>query len=72
MKLTVVLDGLGLVHVLVLWPTVRVDHNVRINHLSSLTASRGLGESLTTDHLTGERRVNSEIVSGAEVLTVMV
>ena len=49
--LTIVLDGLGFEHVLVLRSAVCVDDNVWINDLACLAATWGLGERLPTDHL---------------------
>ena len=49
--LTIVLDGLGFEHVLVLRSAVCVDDNVWINDLACLAPTWGLGEGLPTDHL---------------------
>ena len=49
--LTIVLDGLGFEHVLVLRSAVCVDDNVWIDDLACLAATWGLWEGLPTDHL---------------------
>ena len=49
--LTIVLDGLGFEHVLVLRSAVCVDDNVWINDLACLAPTWRLGEGLPTDHL---------------------
>ena len=49
--LTIVLDGLGFEHVLVLRSAVCVDDNVWINDLAYLAPTWRLGEGLPTDHL---------------------